>query len=143
MVAIAQIVDINFPEVLPGEIISGSVTIKNIGDETTSEATGYLGILVKTLWDGQEYTSFTYFALAPDETYNWLFPEIQGGIGLMPDGLAQIEVTSRLWFIETETWRVDDVKSLDLSTGSLIPEPKPLMPLLLIAGLALLLFRRK
>ena len=132
MVAAAEITDISFPEVAQGEIVSGTVTVENIGDEPTSEATGYLGILVKTLWDGQEYPSFTYYALAPGETYTWLFPAVQGGIGTMPAGPAEVEVTSRRWL--GGVWEVDDVVYYSINFQEPLPKPSIIKTLAVTLG---------
>ena len=141
MVAIAQISNVNFPLRMPGELITGDVTLKNVGNEATGEVAGFFGVLVKTLWDNMEYTLFTYAILAPGETFTYDFHSAMGGIGTMPEGEAVIEVVGRTWL--GDAWRVDDVISWSISEGVPTPEPKPLMPLLLLGVLALLLFGRK
>ena len=142
MVAIAQITNVNFPLRMPGDPITGTVILTNIGNEPTSESTGFFGVLIKTLWDGQEYPLFMYSTTAPGETVTFNY----SSLGTMPDGYAKIEVTGRTWL--GAVWRVDDVKSWDLSEGVPPPEypppyPNPLLPLLLIAAVALLFFGRK
>ena len=141
MVAIAQITNVNFPLRMPGELITGTVTLKNVGNETTSVEAGFFGVMVKTLWDGGEYTLFTYAIIAPGETFTYDFHSAMGGIGTMPDGEAVIEVVGRTWL--GDAWRVDDVISWSISEEVPVPEPKPLMPLLLLGVLALLIFGRK
>ena len=141
MVAIAQVANVDFPLRNPGELISGSVTLKNVGDESTGLEAGFFGVLVTTLWDGQEHTLFMYSTLAPGETSTYYFHEGMGGIGYMPEGEAVIEVVGRTWL--GEVWRVDDVISWSISEGGQVPEPKPMLPLLLIAAVAMLLFGRK
>ena len=136
MVVIAQITNVNFPLRMPGELIAGDITLKNIGNEATGEVTGFFGILVKTLWDGQEYPLFMYSITAPGETLTFYY----SSLGTMPEGDAVLEIVGVTWLGEDR--RVDDVKSWDLSEGVQIPEPKPLLPLLIIAALALLFYRR-
>ena len=140
MVAIAQISNVNFPLKMPGELITGDVTLKNVGNESTGVEAGYFGVLVKTLWDNMEYTLFTYLAIAPGETYTFDFHEFSPA-GMMPEGEAMLEIVGRTWL--GDVWRVDDVKSWTISEGVPTPEPKPLMPLFLLGVLALLLFGRK
>ena len=137
MVAVAQISNVNFPLRMPGELIVGHVTVKNVGNEATGEVAGFFGVLVKTLWDGQEYPLFMYSITAPGETLTFYY----SSLGTMPEGDVVLEIMGITWLGEDR--RVDDVKSWDLSEGILIPEPKPLMPLLLLGVLALLLFGRK
>ena len=141
MVAIAQIVNVNFPLQMPGELISGDVTVRNVGDESTGVATGFFGVLVKTLWDNKEYTLFSYATLLPGESFIFYFHSGMGGIGVMPEGAAVIEVVGRTWL--GEVWRIDDVVDWSISEGGSVPEPKPLMPLLLLAALALVFYERR
>jgi len=141
MVAVAQVTNVNFPLRMPGELIAGDVTLKNVGNEATGEMAGFFGVLVKTLWDNMEYTLFAYAILAPGENFTYDFHSAMGGIGTMPEGEAVIEVVGRTWL--GDAWRVDDVISWSISEGVPVPEPKPLMPLLLLGVLALLLFGRK
>ena len=136
-VAKAQITDMNFPSTLiPGDPIAGTVTLKNIGDESTSETAGFFGVLVKTLWDGVEYPLFMYSNTAPGEIVTFTFPSL----GVMPEGDAVLNIIGRTWL--GDTWRKDDEKNLYLAGEPPAPEPKPLAPLILIAGLAFLLLRR-
>ena len=137
MVAVAQISNVNFPLRMPGELITGDVTLKNVGNEATGEVAGFFGVLVKTLWDGQEYPLFMYSITAPGETLTFYY----SSLGTMPEGDAVLEIVGITWLGEDR--RVDDVKSWDLSEGVPIPEPKPLLPLLLIAALALLFYGRR
>ena len=140
MGAIAQITEINFPTVTPGEIIAGTVTMMNIGDDYTSYENGWFGVLIKTLWDGGEYERIMYSSTAPGEFIVFDFLNIQGGIGAMPVGDAVIEVTARMRL--GDTWRVDDEKNLYLAGEPPAPKPNPLAPLILIAGLVLLFARK-
>lgn len=140
MVAKAQITDMNFPIVTPGTTITGTVILTNIGDEPTSQEAGFFGVMVKTLWDNMEYTLFTYAILAPGETFTYDFHSAMGGIGTMPEGEAVLNVVGRTWI--GDAWRVDDEKNLYLAGEPSAPETKPILPLLLIAGL-ILLFTRK
>ena len=137
MVAIAQVANVDFPLRSPGELISGSVTLKNVGDEPTGLEAGFFGLLVKTLWDGQEYPLSMYSITAPGETVTFYFTSL----GAMPEGEAVLEIVGGTWI--GEAWRPDDVVVWSISEGGPIPEPKPLMPLLLIAAVALLFFGRK
>ena len=141
MVAIAQVANIDFPLRNPGELISGSVTLKNVGDESTGLEAGFFGVLVRTLWDGQEHTLFAYATIAPGESFTYEFHSTMGGIGSMPYGAANLEVVGRTWL--DETWRIDDIISWSISEGGPAPESKPVLPLLLIAAVALLFFGRK
>ena len=140
MVAVAQISNVNFPLRMPGELITGTVTLKNVGNETTSVEAGFFGVMVKTLWDGGEYTLFTYAIIAPGETFTFDFHEFYPA-GMMPEGEAVLEIVGRTWL--GDVWRVDDVKSWILSEDVPTPEPKPLLSLLLIAALALLFYGRR
>jgi len=130
MGAIARIEEINFPTALkPEELITGNIVLRNVGDETTSEEAGYFGVLIKTLWDGKEYTLFTYSNTAPGETitfdYHQYYP-----VGTMPDGDAELEVVGRIWLGLDGVWRVDDVKSWIITSGEVPPPPTPAVSLL-------------
>ena len=127
MVVLAQITEINFPTRMPGEIVDGTVNLTNIGDESTGPEAGWFGVLIKTLWDGAEYERIMYAATLPGETATFDFHSLQGGIGTMPVGYAEIEVTGRT--LLGDTWSVDDVKRWDLLEGA----PPPLVELLLPA----------
>ena len=137
MVAIAQVTNVNFPLRMPGELIAGDVTLKNVGNEATGEVAGIFGVMIKTLWNGQEYPSFMYSTTAPGETVIFYFTSL----GAMPEGDAVIEIVGGTWI--GEAWRPDDVVSWNLSEGVPIPEPKPLLPLILIAALVLLFYGRR
>ena len=146
MGAIAQIMNVNFPLRMPGELITGEVTLTNVGDEPTSEVSGFFSVLITTLWNGQEYQRITYSNTAPGQPLTFPFLSVMGGIGTMPEGDAVIEVVAQTR-LAYEVYRVDDVKKWDLSEGVPPPEypppyPNPLLPLLLIAALALILYRR-
>lgn len=112
MVAEARITDMNFPLVLPGEIVAGTITLTNVGDEPTGVEAGFFGVLVTTLWDGVEHTLFTYSITAPGETLNFDFHLGMGGIGTLPEGVVKAVVVGRTWL--NENWRVDDEKIISL-----------------------------
>ncbi|GAH14890.1 unnamed protein product [marine sediment metagenome] len=134
----AQIEAINFTPPLPGELITGEVTLKNVGDETTGESTGFFGVLITTLWDGKEHTLFSYAILEPGDTVTYLFHSGMGGIGTMPEGDAELRIVGRTWL--EDNWRDDDIMNYVLGVGPVEPEepPKksPIPPLL--GGLILL-----
>ena len=142
MVAIAQITNVNFPLRMPGELITGEVTLTNVGDEPTSEASGFFSVLITTLWNGQEYQRVTYSNTAPGQTLTFSFLAVMGGIGTMPVGDAVIEIVARTR-LAYEVYRVDEVMSWSLTEGVPVPESKPLLPLLLIAALVLLFYGRR
>ena len=127
MVAKAEITEINFPTRMPGEILDGTITLLNVGDESTGPEGGWFGVLIKTLWDGAEYERIVYSSTASGEFVVFTFHDLQGGIGTMPVGYAEIEVTGRT--LLGDTWSVDDVKRWDLLEGA----PPPLVELLLPA----------
>ena len=130
MGAIARIEEINFPTALkPGDLITGNIVLKNVGDETTSEEAGYFGVLIKTLWDGKEYPLFTYSNTAPGETFTFDYHQYYP-VGTMPDGDAAMEVVGRIWLGLDGVWRVDDVKSWIITSGEAPPPPTPAVSLL-------------
>ena len=136
-VAKAQITDMNFQSTLmPGDPIAGTVTLKNISNEPTGIEAGFFGILVKTLWNAQEYPLFASAIIAPGETFTFTF----ASLGTMPEGEAVLNIIGRTWL--GDAWRKDDEKNLYLAGEPPIPEPKPLLPLILIAGLVLLFARK-
>ena len=137
MVAKAQITNVNFPLRMPGELISGDITLTNVGNEPTGEVAGFFRVLVKTLWDGGEYPLSMYSITAPGETVTFYY----SSLGIMPTGEAVIEIVGGTGL--GDVWVVDDVIVWSLTEGVPITEPKPLIPILLLGVLALLLFGRK
>jgi len=137
MVAIAQVAKVDFPLRNPGELISGIVTLKNVGDEPTGLEAGFFGLLITTLWDGQEYPLSMYSITAPGETVTFYFTSL----GAMPEGEAMIEIVGGTRI--GEAWRSDDVVVWSISEGGQVPEAKPVLPLLLIAAVTLLILGRK
>ncbi|GAH13878.1 unnamed protein product, partial [marine sediment metagenome] len=88
MGAIARIEEINFPTALkPGELITGEIVLRNVGDETASAEAGLLAVLITTLWDGKEHTSIAYASINPGETFIFDF-RAPRGTGTMPEGDA-------------------------------------------------------
>ena len=146
MGAIAKIEKITFPTTLnPGELITGSIIIKNVGDAPTSEEAGLLAVLVKTLWDGKEYTLITYSTTAPGQTirFDYLAPAPHGMI--MPEGDAEFMVVGQVWLGWNGGYRADDVKTWIIAVP-VIPLPlKPnlLIPLLEIGGLYLIFIQSR
>ncbi len=138
MGAEAEITDINFPLVLPGEIMAGTVTLMNVGDESTGPEAGWFGVLIITLWDGAEYTRFMYAAVLPGETVTFDFHYLQGGLGTMPEGAASLRVVGRTWL--DPVWRVDDEKVITLGEAPPPPEPLSFLPIIgsLLTGIMLI-----
>ena len=120
MGAEAQIEEINFPsELNPGDLIFGEITLKNVGDEVTSEPAGYFGVLITTKWDGEEHTLFAYATVPPGETFTFHY---QMSIGKMPESDAELEVIGRVWLPLDGVFRNDDIKIWSIvirSTASL------------------------
>jgi len=141
MVAIAQIEEINLPTTLnPGDLITGSITIKNIGDETTGTEAGYFSVLITTLWDGKEYPQIAYSSTAPGETFIFSFHS-NYPVGTMPEWDAELEVVGRIWLGWNGGYRTDDTRSwmITIEEAPPIPEPLQLLPLIgsLTTGLLL------
>ena len=133
MGAIAWIQEINFPTTLnPGDLITGSITIKNIGDETTGTEAGYFSVLITTLWDGKEYPQIAYSSTKPGETFIFSFHS-NYPVGTMPDGDAELVIEGRIWLGYNGGYRIDDTKSWMITIEE-VPPPPDLVPLLKIIG---------
>ena len=134
MAAIAQIEEINLPTTLnPGDLITGSITIKNIGDEL-----GTLGVLITTTWDGKEYPLVSGGPTSPEGSMTFNFHEGYPA-GNMPSGNAELVIEGRIWLGYNGGYRTDDVKTWIVTLYEEPPEPLPLLPIIgsLLTGLLL------
>ena len=130
MTAIAQIEEINFPTTLnPGDLIIGSITIKNIGDEP-----GTLGVLITTTWDGKEYPLVSGGPTSPEGSMTYYFHEGYPA-GNMPSGNAELVIDGRMWLGWNGGYRTDDTKSWVITLEGVPPTPEPLQLLPLIGSL--------
>lgn len=118
MGAIARIEEINFPTVLnPGDLITGSITIKNIGDEP-----GTLGVRITTTWDGKKYSLVSGGPTSPEGSMTYYFHEGYPA-GNMPSGNAELIIEGLIWLGWNGGFRTDDTKSWVITLQE-VPPPE-------------------